>query len=175
MKILSYNNEESIVICRRCSLEAVDCTFESGSNIISQTLIWVLAEANLIVNNCQFREAKGAVAISPIAQHVDIRKCHFANMKIGQAFGCVTVLDEDEGIERMVANGYSPLYVSLKCDGNVFEKIDTNYPFVEVWNSDNKTYSIHEKDCYTIENNVIIDEHDVDANKLYQVQIISWF
>ena len=175
MKILPCDNEESIVICRGCSLEAADCTFESGSNIINHTLIWVLAEASLIVNNCQFREAKGAVAMSPIAQNVDIQECYFANIKDGQALGCVTVLDEDEGIEGMVANGYSPLYVSLKCDKNVFEKIDANYPFVEVWNSDNKTYSIHKKECYIIEGNVIIDQHDVDANKLYQVQIISWF
>ena len=171
MKILSYEKEEAIRICSGCSLKAVDCTFESGSNIISRTLIWVMSEAVVIVNNCQFREAEAALAISPIARHVDIRICHFASIKVGQLpFGCVIILDEDEGIEGMVGNGYFPLYVTLKCVGNVFEEIDGNYPFIEEWNSDNKTYSIHEKDCYTIKDNVVIDERDADANKLYQVR-----
>ena len=173
MKILSYNIEQLITICRGSGLKAFGCSFESAPNIITQTLIWVCHEANLMVNNCEFREAKEAVGMSPIAQHIDIRKCHFVNIIAGQAFGCITIYDEDEGIEGMVALGYSPLNLNLTCNGNVFEKIGDNYPFVELWTSLNKTYSIHKKECYIIKDNVIIDKHDLDVNKLYQIKIIS--
>lgn len=174
IKILSYEQEEAIKIFRECNLEAIDCTFESKSNIVSQTLMWVLSKASLTVTNCQFKKAEEAILISPIAQYVNIQKCHFSNIKVGQlAFGCITILDEDEGIKGMISNEHSLSYVTLKCTKNTFKKINDNYPFVEAWNSNNKTYRIHGKNCYTIENNIIFDEHHIDANKLYQIQCIS--
>ena len=120
-----------------------------------------------------YRSLRSSVSISPIAQHVDISKCHFANIYGNTAagfFGCVSVQDEDVFIDDIVDNGYSPSYVILKCIGNTFEKITCEFPFYEFFNNgNNKTYCVYGKDCYIIEDNVIIDEPDFDANKLYQI------
>ena len=61
-------------------------------------------------------------------------------------------------------------YVILKCIGNTFEKITCDFSFYKVSNDgNNKTHGVYGKDCYIIKDNVIIDEPDFDANKLYQI------
>ena len=170
IKILSDVKTHSIIIYSRCRLKAIDCTFESGCiwNTV-YTLIFVNPEASLTLNNCKFREAHEAVRISPIAQHVIISKCHFVNIHgTHGCSGCVAIQDEDVFIDDNV--GYPPSYVILKCTGNSFEKISYVYPFSEEFiNGNDKRHSVYEKDCYIIEENVIIDEPNFDANKLYQV------
>ena len=151
IKMFSDAKGQSIIIYRGCSLSAVDCTFESGCirNTVNDTLISLNPEASLTLNNCKLREAPEAVSISPIAQYVNISECHFVNIYGGSGFsGCVAITDEDVFINDIVDNGYSPSYVTLKCIGNVFEKIYCKYPFSEEFNNIiNKRHSVYGKDC----------------------------